>query len=345
MSHNEISFSGILQPIADLLSRNPKQSGKLTGQEVVVSRKDVQAILALDNEDNTHLLIIPAPSDSSLFSEFELKGLKISVNEWAVAGHVAQNYLDISCATGTLPSFRRPFLRFAEDVLFEISRSKMSPADAAHRTCIRWKKFWSPDTVTEVTQEWIRGLFGELLFLTDLIERFGSGVIDSWAGPAGKDHDFQTGNNIAAEVKTSVEVPFRINCNLRQLDSSLFKLLYVVCYHLTPSEKGITLPDLVKNVEQLLEKDQTSLDKFYDRLITVGYIRHLEPVYSGSKIEYTNASVFKVDDNFPKIIESSFVNSPDHRISGIRYTLQITGIDELTIDSILDKLAYFSKQN
>ena len=343
MSHNEMSFGGILQPLVELLTRSPRESGKLAGQEVVVPRKDIQAIIALDGENDIHLLITPAPDDESRLSQLDLKGLKFSGKEWVVAGRPAQRYLDISCTTGALPSFKRPFLRFAEDVLFEISRSDVSPADAAYRTSLRWKNFWSSDINTEITREWVQGLFGELLFLTELIQRHGPKTVGSWEGPSGKDHDFQSGDDLAAEIKTSAEIPFKIRCNLRQLDHSLFKQLYIVCYHVTPSDNGTDLPQLVRNIETLLADDEAALEKFYESLIAGGYSRQRETIYSNFKMEYSAASLFLVDDNFPKIIESSFVSSPDHRISNIRYSVQLTGIEGNSLHDVSDVLKVFQK--
>jgi hypothetical protein len=343
-SPNEISFGGILQPLIESFERSPRQAGRLVGQDVILStRKDVQAVIALDSENDIHLLISPAAADESRFSQLELHGLKITNREWAVAGRATQQYLDITCSTGSLPSFRRPFLRFAEDVLYEISHPGVLPADAAHRTIIRWKRFWSADVSMEITTEWLYGLVGELTFLADLIQRFGSDVVRVWSGPLGKDHDFQTGTDLGVEVKSSVEMPFKIHCNIRQLDPSIFKKLYIVCYRITASEAGSSLPDLVQQIENLIGNDEGVMDDFYQRLAAIGYSRQFEPNYKEHPVTISAASVFSVNDSFPKIIENSFINPPDHRISNIRYTLQLIGIPELKIDAIVQDLERFSK--
>ncbi len=344
-SHNKISFGGVLQPLVESLELNPQNAGRLVGQDVVLhGRSDIQTIIALDSNNDIHLLISPSVKHDSRLSKFDLKGLKITDTEWIVADRPSQIYLDISCLTGKLPLFKRPFLRFAEDVLFEVSESGSTPADAVYKTCFRWRKFWSPDIGAEVTREWVHGLFGELLFLTDLIERFGSNVINSWTGPLGKDHDFQTGADIATEIKTSAGVPYAINCNIRQLDTDLFKKLYIICYLLTPSEDGITLPELVRRVEQLLGKNESMLDRFYELLMGTGYTIQLESAYTEFRLSYSKASVFHIDKDFPKIVEKSFIKPPDHRISGIRYTLQLTGLDELTIDDVASDLKRFKNK-
>lgn len=345
ISRSKISFGGVLQPLVESLERSPLQAGRLTGRDVVIyDRSDIQAIIALDFDNDIHLLITPITDEDPRLLKLDLKGLKVANMEWSIAGRSLKRYLDISCSTGTMPSFKRPFLRFAEDVLFEISRSEIIPADAVYKTGLRWKKFWSTDMGAKITKEWVYGLFGELLFLTDLIEKFGSDAINSWAGPLGKDHDFQTGNELAAEIKTSTEIPFSINCNIRQLDPDLFKKLYIVCYHLIQSEKGTTLPELIKTLEKMMKDNEVLLDKFYGLLTAAGYMRQFETEYNEFRLNHSEASVFYVDDDFPKLIEKSFITSPDHRITDIRYTLQLIGLEELTIDSIATELERFTKQ-
>ncbi len=344
MSHNEITFGGILQPLVDRLTRTPQKRGKLSGQEVVIPRKDVGVIIAVDDENNIHLLVSPAPSDLDHLSKLDLKGLKIDVKDWAVAEKPAQSYLDIFCTTGSLPSFRRPFLRFAEDVLYEVSKSQTQPSDAVYKTCIRWRKFWSPDVKTEITREWIQGMFGELSFLSSLIERFGSGVVGSWSGPVGADHDFQSGTKLAVEVKTSTETPFRIICNIHQLDDSLFKTLFIACYRITATEKGRTLSELVREIEQLMGDDETALDVFYERLMAGGYTRQLESAYDNFRLETDDVVMFRVDNNFPKLTEKSFVRPPDHRISSIRYILELAGLKELSFNDVSGELNIFANE-
>jgi hypothetical protein len=341
MSHNKITSGGTLQPLADLLSRSKISGDGLTGQEVVINDKRVRVILAVDADAGIHLLISPVSGDSSVLSKLGLKGLSVVTKEWAVAGLPVQQYLDISCMTGATPSFKRPFLKFAEDVLYEMDTFRSVPAEAVRRTCLRWQRFWSENVSDEVTKEWLHGIFGELLFLRELIERFGGVAVNKWTGPSGADHDFQTGTDLAVEVKTSSETPFMIHCNIRQLDTDLFNKLYIVCYKLTPADGGTTLSDLVQEIESKLADDSDNLDQFYGRLAAAGYRRQLEPRYDESILSASPAAVFTVDDEFPKITEKSFIASPDHRITGIRYSLQLSGISELSIGDIANELSSF----
>jgi hypothetical protein len=338
-SHNlDPQFSGVLQPLVDVLSRAPKRSGALAGQELALERDDIAAIIAIDADDNLHLLIAPALAEEHRFQRLDLRGLTITNCEWHVAGRPAQTYLDIACSTGELPAFRRPFLRFAEDVLYEMGAEARTPGDAVHRTCLRWKRFWSADASGQISTDWLHGLFGELVFLSTLIELYGPPVVRSWAGPLGRDHDFQAGTVIAVEVKTSTEMPMRIHANLRQLDTAIFLKLFLLCYRISKSEAGRTLPELVSEIERQLRGHDAELDRFYESLAAAKYERNLEPAYNESRFDRSEPMVYRVDESFPRLTETSFVTPPDHRISDIRYSLQITGIDASSLDDEADDI-------
>lgn len=342
--HNSYSFGGILQPLVDQLEHTQRQDEKLTGKEIIVPRRDIRCLIALDIE-NIHLLITPAPENDDKLKELDLKGLKISVRDWYVTSFPINRYLDISCTTGILPAFRRPFLRYCEDVLCEITQTPViTPAEAVYKTTRRWKKFWSPDAQTEITKEWAYGLIGELLFLTELITKFGPESVYSWTGPQGKNQDFQHGSDLGVEVKTSVEVPPKITCNIYQLDPDLFKSLFIACYRFTPAETGIALPELVRKIEDQMKDDQDALQEFYDRLSLTGYSPAYEQKYTCFRVNSSSPDLLPVDARFPKITERSFVEPPDHRISGIRFTVQLNDIEKTTMDSVTGVLSQLARK-
>lgn len=337
-SRSESPLGGVLQPLVDLLRRGARRPNHLTGQEVVLPRTDVQAIIALDSGDDVHLLVTPAAGDDTRFDKLDLRGLHIANRDWTVTGKPPQRYLDISCSTGMSPSFLRPFLRFAEDVLFEIAIPEMDAVEALYKTGLRWRRFWSPDTTTSVTEEWVRGLAGELSFLRALVMRFGVRALTAWSGPHGQDHDFQRGTKVAVEGKTSAEMPYTIHANLRQLDPGIFTHLFLVCYRISRAENGVSLLALVSEVEAAIEGDTDALDLFYQALAAAGYRRDLEGAYAEYRLDIGEPAAFRVDDTFPRLTETSFAAPPDHRISEIRYTLRITGVDALSFDAVQSDL-------
>lgn len=319
-------LAGVLQPVLDSLRRHAAPSGQLVGREVPLGRNHVEAVLALDANGDIHLLLTPAAIDGKRFARLALKSLAIGNREWVVAGRASASYLDLTCSTKKSPGFERPFLGLCEDLLTEISISSVTPEDAVHRACARWRRFWSSEP-TVFTIEWLHGLVGELAFLQALIENYGTRVVTTWMGPAGRDHDFQVGNHLAVEVKTSTLVPPTIECNLNQLDSGIFSQLFLACYLLTRvDEGGLSLPGLVGLIEDALRADESSLDLFWEKLAEARYRRELDERYREVNFTLGLPSVFRVDEKFPKVTSGSFRTPPDGRIRAVRYSLQLVDV-------------------
>src|SRR5262249_5614146 len=138
----------------------------------------------------------------------------------------------------------RPFTAFCDDLLIELEDGISSPEAAAFRTARRWYSFWTRQSV-ELSQQAVRGLLGELTFLEFAIREIGADAVARWSGPEGEDHDFQSGHEIAFEVKTSSSIPYKIECNLSQLDRGLFAKLYLACFKVERTDAGVSLPQAV----------------------------------------------------------------------------------------------------
>lgn len=325
-------FKGVLLQLLEALERAPNGPG-LKGQDVVLERDGVSAVLALDPESNIHLLVNPIDANSARLSELSLNGLRAGVAKWVVGGRLEAEYLDISCATGATPAFKRPFVHFAEDLLYELDRPGVLSSDAFLITGNRWKRFWNSSDAAILSRERIQGLFGELLFLEEVVRRFGTTAVHSWFGPEGHDHDFQRGKELGVEVKTAMDTPHRIYCNLRQLDQTLFKELYVACYILREASGGESLGNLVSRVEALFEGDE-HLDTYYSKLASAGYnFSHAES-YARYSYLHDAPLLYKIDDSFPKITHRNFAGPIDHRIKDVRYLLELSGLDSVDIDSV-----------
>lgn len=340
-SHNNLSDT--LDLVLDLLSKTECRPRELIGQEILLPDiENVTAILAIDSEKNIHLLLTPPAEDEERLGKFNLRGLKICNAKWVVSSRQEQVYLDLLCKTEESPSFERPFLKLAEDCLLEIIKMKESPTESVYRTCVRWKYFWATD-VNEVTTEWVYGLLGELKFLEYAIQKAGEDVVERWLGPLGADHDFYNGNDVGFEVKTSTEIPVKIVCNIRQLDQHMFDALYIVCYIAKLSVTGTTLPHIVREIESFLKNNEQILDNFYGKLYKAGYKMQMESTYSSYQMELSDALVYKVDNEFPKITENSFKDIPDHRISGIKYHLQLVGLNDCKLNDVITDIVRLAK--
>lgn len=327
-----MNYAGILEPLLESLERNPPVGTHLVGQEVITARKEFGVVIALDEEQNVHFLLSPAPVNDDRFARFHLKALTIKHCEWSISGRQAMSYLDLACIGGVQPAMRRPFLSFCEDLLMELERPGTSPEDAAYRTCVRWQRFWSRDDDGVVATEWVRGLLGELRFLEYAIQSAGGSAVFAWTGPDARDHDFQTGTSVAFEVKTSANVPYTIECNLNQLDDAFFDTLYLVCFLAVRADTGEALPDAVTRIEAQLEDDE-ALDHFYTQLQKAGYRRHRRTDYEGLRLQMSGPEFFQVTADFPRITRGSFRTALDARVGPVRYQLQIAGVPSIAPDA------------
>lgn len=334
---NNQSFSGVLFPLVESLEKNKPAEGKLSGKEIVLPGKDLLAIIAYDFTGNLHLLI-PQSGEKSMverFNNIPLKGITVILNELEIEGYPRQQYFDLCCITGSYPTFKRPFLRLVEDILFDLTNTVLMPIECVYKTFIKWQSFWSKEKTEEVSKDWIQGLYGELVFLSQMIDDFGPKVLMNWTGPNGLDHDFQTGTKLAVEIKTSTLNPSVIVCNIKQLDSKLFDKLYLGCYQINYGEaEGSTLPEIVYNIISKLE-DVPDLTEFYNKLALVGYVWEDEDQYRKLIIRDCNLTIYQVTESFPKISENSFKISPDHRISNIKYKLELVGLESLKYETLL----------
>jgi hypothetical protein len=322
-----MNYGGILEPLLVSVERSGGSgTGRLAGQHVVTPRKDVSVLIAVDGERNVHFLLSPASESDARFARFNLKALTIARREWAVGGGATSTYLDLTCTGGTEAAYRRPFLSLCEDLLLDLERPGITPGEAAFRTCSRWQRFWTADDAGPISVEWMRGLLGELRFLEILIQTLGPHAVSTWTGPEAQDHDFQAMSRVAFEVKVSSTVPYTIECNLNQLDSSLFDELYLVCFQAVRTDGGEAITDVITRIEAALDDDGEALDDFYRRLQGAGYRRQRRSDYETFRFAVDGPHYYAVGADFPRITSESFHSPLDARIRGVRYVLQLVGI-------------------
>lgn len=169
----------------------------------------------------------------------------------------------------------------------------------------RWKKwiqmFKNPHT-TIMSENEIRGLLGELIFLKEImIKKYGiSKSLESWIGSSMSHKDFEI-DDTWYELKTIKENAITVEISsIEQLESSLYGELALV--KLEPSNltinNPISLNNYIKSIENLLEtKEQINL--FYKKLEERNYFY----VEEYDKYVYANKGIdkYRVVEGFPKI--------------------------------------------
>src|SRR4051812_25093783 len=113
-----MKYRGIVGPLFNSLRTGAApRPDRLVGQEIKTARGDVSVFVALDGEQNAHLVISPAPGSDERFRRFALKTFGITVSEWSVASRSPHKYLDIRCAVSRNDALLRPFEAFCDDLL------------------------------------------------------------------------------------------------------------------------------------------------------------------------------------------------------------------------------------
>ena len=194
----------------------------------------------------------------------------------------------------------------------------------------RWKIFLSGKNVSLLSPEMARGLFGELIFLENLLERGYNDkyAIQAWTGPDRIQQDFILGNK-AVEIKSysgREKNSIRISSE-NQLETTL-KNLFLVAFKITSqadSPSSVSLNDLVSRIEEKLTSLETT-DDYLRLLNSYGYAPL--PEYNTYKFICDHGKYYEINSDFPKIIRSKLQDG----ISNVSYNLELESIEKYLVD-------------
>lgn len=188
----------------------------------------------------------------------------------------------------------------------------------------RWQDLLRKARVGILPLEAIKGLIGELLFLSDQIApRFGwDYAVSFWKGPEGCPQDFAV-HQTAIEVKCqagSSKPQVRIT-SAEQLEPQLPEG-YLVVYTIATADEfethAFTLNELVRRIRSSLESEShTARERFEDLLYGSGYMTREE--YDQNRFCPLATKSYKLSEEFPRISASRL--SPG--IENVSYTLNL----------------------
>lgn len=194
------------------------------------------------------------------------------------------------------------FIQFCDDII-HLTEGKDSKniLDIVIERWECWKKMFNSGDRKILSEQSIRGLIGELLFLEKyMIAKYGdSYAIKSWIGPELADKDFEI-NDLWYEIKTVTSNALTVKISsIQQLDSYLNGYLVVINLDSSNNTKGtISLNYLVDRIKNKL----TSIDDrllFVSKLLEIGYSENDE--YNKYSYIITGIGFYMVNNEFPKI--------------------------------------------
>lgn len=214
--------------------------------------------------------------------------------------------------------------------LIEYSSDSIGESDAVKKVGARykqWKRLMERKNDIILSDEKRRGLIGELLYLNEMILS-GKNICDAiagWLGPEGADQDFMY-EGIWHEVKTTSLSSDRVVIHsVEQLGKNgdfgeLVIFRVDICA--PEADSAITLRTLVNDTVKKLNGDSDSIEKFTNKLNSVGYI-DLD-VYDNYHYRFFRKDTYDVDESFPRLTRESIRSE----IIKCEYAISIASIEK-----------------
>lgn len=190
----------------------------------------------------------------------------------------------------------------------------------------RWKTFLSGRGGQHLSPEEVRGLFAELAFLLELLDRMPSvAAVEAWLGPEKSHQDFIFGNT-AVEIKSlsgTERSTVRISSEdqLEALNDALFLRIYRLS-NLPEAAAARSLNEIVSEVQARLGEPE-AIEAFDRKLVVHGYAPL--PDYDDPRFVISDVASHCVLEGFPRLIRSRLP----------------AGIDRVSYDIRLETIAPF----
>lgn len=321
----------LLTSVWEVLSERPAAGGQSLAVAPALSLPDGREILAgVDSLGNRHVLVplLPAEQfgDAGHGKTLQLKLIVLPEGRFAATVCLDRRLDDI-------------FSQFAKELVESVQESG-KPGRDMRIAFGRWRALFSEPAGQRLTKLEEIGLFGELLTLREVL--VAGGTVSTWDGPNKSLHDFRL-NGWRVEIKTTLaREGLRITVHgVEQLSVPATEDLHLLVYRLEESHTGMNLPELVRDVEMLVD----DLVEFELRVRKSGFDWQDAPHY---RTKYTAAEVIGFDvsqPGFPKIVPSSFVEGQVPRGTfQLAYVVDLSGpsptpVDELARVEIISRLA------
>lgn len=193
----------------------------------------------------------------------------------------------------------------------------------------RWRAFLSKTTKNILTLQEIQGLFAELFFLEECVDKkhvTAQAAVEGWQGPLGAPHDFIFGPE-AVEIK-SLSGSFADGVRIShegQLTSHLNHLYMHVVFLVQDFDcnTGLSLNQLIQRIRAKLTGEV--LVTFDSRLFEFGYIDI--PDYDRPCFSVSQARTYEVLDGFPRLTPENIPQG----ISEVSYFIRFASIENFLI--------------
>ncbi len=325
--------------ISDDFFKIPR-GGKITARRLDLDKRVDSPVYVFSERPNVYQCILS--SDETVSKLPDIAGLLIKHEAYNESGNELKHYILLECSS---PGYLKQFTEVIKDVVSEFDNGSLTMAECVRRVIAKWRHFLSEPRSQILDEEEILGLIGELVLLKQLIKSHGPDSVEFWKAEEGEE-DFAF-KKVMIEVKASVQERHRHVINgidqLRVLPG-FQKYLLSLLFIRSTEQVEITLPSLVGEITSDLERFPMHVDTFFQKLKVRGYDIRDSQDYEAFCYVYARGGYFRIDENFPKLTSGSFAAPLSARISKIRYTLDLEGLDLLDFMKVeIYSLANFPK--
>jgi hypothetical protein len=195
---------------------------------------------------------------------------------------------------------------------------------------LKWKKLFDKIKSTALTIEEQKGLIGELLTFSALLEEnyLSDKLVESWTGPTYEDKDYVFEDK-GLEIKFTTEKTPHIQISSeRQLDIQNLTTLHLILYiSENVKSNGFSLNSIIEEIRQNISQSQNSLNLFNAKILKLGYLEedfeNYEQLYAIKK-----RNIYHVTSSFPKITSSILPIG----IFNTQYSIELSAADRFIIE-------------
>lgn len=314
--------------LLDELQKGEFNSAKYIHRKYICQSK-IDMIYSLSVEGHSRALAIPVDNMDKRANFPIWKGIKIDFVMLPEYSKNDQIFIEMEQMPGTEGYI---FEIVAEDLRRGLEKKSADKgcSESIYEILKKWKEFFSAGKSPILTKIQAQGLYGELLFLRELILNLGTKSVHMWAGE-NNTHDFYIRRN-AVEVKTtSTQAPYfaHINSEYQLDDKDMGGKLYLRMYALRKDNNGgQRLAQIIADIRKILMPDIFSSRLFNEKLQKIGYFDAAEDYYIEG---YTVRDIysFKVTDDFPRITKKDIPIG----IYNVEYSLSIDQCKDFAIET------------
>lgn len=224
------------------------------------------------------------------------------------------NAVQVQCLD---PRLNEVFISYVDDVIAHMASGEEA-VYALRSTATEWRSLLAVATLG-LNETSLRGLFGELSFLRNLIIYTGAEALDMWTGADRERHDFVS-LNASVEIKTSsLQNRQAVTVHgLRQLDPSEGAELTLGVLEIESHPQGASVDDVVEEVLAL----GVDVAQLRQKLARSGFVQGM-PGVAEHRFREVCWKFWEVTAELPVLRRSVLPEKVVNAVSDLRYSLDL----------------------